>query len=96
MNQRMSIFTTTLIQVLMPFTKNLYLYREDVPASSLFFMSSLYGPCQPEDSILMVFLFLRFDKSVNKECIFHFRIDTSCDWSKKWFPALLLWYCPSP
>lgn len=55
----------------------------DVPASSLFFMSSPYGACQPEGSMFMVFLFLRFDKLVNKGCISHFRIDTSYDWLKQ-------------
>lgn len=38
---------------------------------------------QPEDSMFMVFLFLRFDKLVNKEYISHFRIDTSYDWLKQ-------------
>lgn len=49
----------------------------------LVFMSSLYKLYQPEDSMFMVFLFLRFDKLVNKECISHFRIDTSYDWLKQ-------------
>ena len=49
----------------------------------LFFMSSPYGACQPEGYMFMVFLFLRFDKLVNKGCISHFRIDTSYDWLKQ-------------
>ena len=44
-----------------------------------FFMSLPYGLYQPEGFILMVFLFLRFDKLINIEYISHFHIDTSCD-----------------
>ena len=53
------------------------------PHLPCFFMSLPYGLYQPEGFMLMVFLFLRFDKLVNKGCIFHFRIDTSYDWLKQ-------------
>ena len=79
----MPIFAVYLLFKFLPYAEDLQTSKEDVPASSLFFMSSPYGACQPEGSMFMVFLFLRFDKLVNKGCISHFRIDTSYDWLKQ-------------
>lgn len=91
----MPIFAASLIQVF-ALCRRLVNLQGGCARIFLVFMSLPYGLYQPEGSILMVFLFLRFDKLVNKEYISHFRIDTSCDWSKQWFPVLPLLYYPSP